>query len=80
MSKFVSHTIKVESLRKIKIHEAWRILLLPIVGATATVVHSLFFGVSILNIAVFAGMYVWVTLGLEVGFHRLFAHRAFTTC
>ncbi|NRA85949.1 MAG: fatty acid desaturase [Rhizobiales bacterium] len=79
MSQKKSPIIRVESLRLRKVKAAWRIFLMPIIGASTTVFYSIVFGVSLLNVVVFVGMYILVTIGLEVGFHRLFAHRAFST-
>ncbi len=75
----VSVVITSERVLAAKRRAALRTLLLPLVGAIVAVISSLVTGVGWVELAVFFGMFVWVTLGLEVGFHRLFAHRAFQT-
>ena len=71
--------IKSERVLRAKRRVALLTLILPIVGSIVTIVSALITGIGWVEIAVFVGMFTWATLGLEVGFHRLFAHKAFTT-
>ena len=73
----VSSFIKNEALRRGKRHSGLRTFLLPLGGASIAVAWAAVFGFNWLEVALLAGMFVLVTLGLEVGFHRLFAHHAF---
>lgn len=54
-------------------------LWLPIAGSAVAAVSAFWLPPGGLELAVALGMFVWVTLGLEVGFHRLVAHKAFET-
>ncbi len=49
----------------------------PTLGAVATVWFALTYGVSWIDMALLAVMYVLTSLGIEGGFHRFFSHRAF---
>lgn len=69
--------IRNEDLRRNKRKSALRTFWFPVLGATAGFTFAAFYGVGWLEIVLFAVMFFWATLGLEVGFHRLFAHRAF---
>ncbi len=52
---------------------------LPLAGSVAAVILAFRWGVGLFEIAALAVMYVLTVIGLEVGYHRLFAHRAFKT-
>lgn len=69
--------IKSEQLRRGKRRAALRTFLVPLIGASAGLLWTAMYGVGWLEFVLFAVMFAWVTLGLEVGFHRLFAHHAF---
>lgn len=69
--------IKNDALFRAKSTVARRTLYLPILGSIATVAYAAYAGFGWVEVAVFLLMFAWVTLGLEVGFHRLFAHNAF---
>lgn len=71
--------IKSERVRAAKRRAALRTLLLPLLGAIVAVASSLLTGIGWAELAAFGVMFVWAMLGMEVGFHRLFAHRAFQT-
>jgi stearoyl-CoA desaturase (Delta-9 desaturase) len=47
---------------------------LPFAAFIAAIV---LFNVSVLNLAILAGMYLLTAMGVTVGYHRLFTHRAF---
>lgn len=68
-----------ESLRKAKKKQALLVLWLPIIGSVIAFINSYYMGLSGIDVAVFLFMFSWATLGLEVGFHRLFSHKAFKT-
>jgi len=71
--------VKHQSVYRAKRRQALRTLLLPTTGTVIALTTIYFVGVGWLEIALFLLMFSWVTLGLEVGFHRLFAHKAFKT-
>jgi len=52
-------------------------LVVPSIGAMAAIYWAVTRGISIATIAVFFAFYVLTTVGLTVGFHRLFTHKAF---
>lgn len=68
-----------ESIRKSKRRVALATLVLPIIGTAVAVGSAFVTGIGWVEIGILALMFTWATLGLEVGFHRLFAHRAFRT-
>ncbi|AUG55955.1 acyl-CoA desaturase (plasmid) [Thalassospira marina] len=49
----------------------------PAIGAVATVVVSLTYKVTSLDLVLFAVMWLFSGLGISVGYHRLFTHRTF---
>jgi stearoyl-CoA desaturase (Delta-9 desaturase) len=50
---------------------------LPTLGAAATVVFAIAYGVTWVDVGLLAAFYLITSLGVEGGFHRFFAHRAF---
>lgn len=56
---------------------AWFTVGLPVLGTLLAVVLAVRDGVSGLEIALLAVMYLLTALGVEVGMHRFFSHRAF---
>jgi stearoyl-CoA desaturase (delta-9 desaturase) len=52
--------------------------IVPLLGAVVAAALVLAGEVSLLDLALFAGMYIVAVLGVTVGFHRLLAHRSFT--
>jgi stearoyl-CoA desaturase (delta-9 desaturase) len=52
---------------------------LPFAGVVMAVVLSWLWGFSWVNVGLLVGMYLASMLGVTVGFHRLFTHRAFQT-
>lgn len=50
---------------------------LPFLGCIAAIFWAWRFGLSLLDLELFLGMYVLTTLGVTAGFHRLFTHRSF---
>ncbi len=55
------------------------VILLPIVGLIAAIVHAWGWGVGWTEVLLMLGMYIATGLGITVGFHRLFTHKSFTT-
>jgi stearoyl-CoA desaturase (delta-9 desaturase) len=52
---------------------------LPFAGVVAAVLLTWLWGFSWVNVGLLVGMYLASMLGVTVGFHRLFTHRAFQT-
>ena len=62
--------------------QRWRVLVLnlvPLAGCLAAALDSVRHGVSSLNLALLVVFYTLSAIGVEVGFHRLFAHGAYST-
>ncbi len=55
------------------------VILVPFAGLIGAMVLVWGRGFDWLNLGLLVGMYVATVLGISVGFHRLFAHRAFAT-
>jgi len=53
------------------------VILLPLVGLIAAIVHAWGWGVGWTEIGLLIGMYIATGLGITVGFHRLFTHSSF---
>ena len=66
-------------LRKIQQLFSYGIILIPLAGAIATISLLGSTGVTKLDIAVLIVMYALSMAGITVGYHRLFAHKAFQT-
>jgi acyl-CoA synthetase (AMP-forming)/AMP-acid ligase II/fatty-acid desaturase len=56
---------------------AWVMVVTPLVGLAAAIWLSWGRGVGLTELGLLAGMYVATVLGVEVGLHRHFSHRAF---
>ncbi len=54
-------------------------VVVPFIGVVVAVVSLWGVGVSWLHLALLAGMYLITALGISVGYHRLFSHKAFKT-
>jgi stearoyl-CoA desaturase (delta-9 desaturase) len=54
-------------------------ILIPVAGTVAALILASIYGIGLLELGLLAGMYVLTSVGVEVGFHRCFAHRAFET-
>jgi stearoyl-CoA desaturase (delta-9 desaturase) len=59
-----------------KIH-AVAIVLLPTLGLLAAIALAFRYGITAVDLALFAGMSVLTQVGISVGYHRHFSHRAF---
>ncbi|HMI88052.1 MAG TPA: acyl-CoA desaturase [Polyangiaceae bacterium] len=60
----------------------WRVMafnLIPLLGCVVAGLLALQYGVSSVDIGLFAAFYVLCCFGVELGFHRHFAHNAFGT-
>jgi stearoyl-CoA desaturase (Delta-9 desaturase) len=67
-----------------RVHAAYRrdslvIVVLPAVGALAAVAWAAAYGVTRLDLVLLVVAYSIASIGIDVGFHRHFAHRAFDT-
>lgn len=56
---------------------AWVTVGVPTLGALATIPFALEYGVATSDVVLLVLMYALTSLGIEAGFHRFFAHRAF---
>jgi stearoyl-CoA desaturase (delta-9 desaturase) len=54
-------------------------LVLPIIGLFLAAIDVWYYGLSLLDIGLFVGMYLWAVLGIELGFHRYLTHRSLKT-
>jgi stearoyl-CoA desaturase (Delta-9 desaturase) len=66
----VSFTVRLVSLA---------FVILPFLGLLGAVILSWGWGFTWVELALLASMYVLTTLGITVGYHRLFSHRSFET-
>jgi stearoyl-CoA desaturase (delta-9 desaturase) len=55
------------------------IVILPLLGLVAAIILLWGIGFSWVHLGLLLGMYVVTTVGITVGFHRLFTHRSFET-
>ncbi len=55
------------------------IVILPFLGLVASVVFFWGWGLSWVELSLFAGMYLLTGFGITVGYHRLFTHNSFET-
>src|SRR5262245_27714842 len=55
------------------------LVVLPLLGLAAAIVLLWGWGFGWVELGLLLGMYVVTTLGVTVGFHRLFTHRSFET-
>lgn len=55
------------------------LVVVPFLGVAAALAVSVRHGVRLVDLALLAAMYALTTAAITVGFHRLFAHRAFRT-
>lgn len=53
--------------------------IIPVIGTVAAVWSAWWIGIGWLELCLLASMYALTTLGIELGFHRYFSHRAFQT-
>ncbi len=54
-------------------------VLVPFIGVIGAVTYFWGHGVDLIDLGLFAGMYSLTVIGIDVGLHRLVAHRAFQT-
>src|SRR5262249_41402183 len=74
-----SITVENQPLQAAQRRMALGTIVTPSVGTAAALALAPVTGVSALDLALLVGMYVLTSVGIEVGFHRSFAHRAFET-
>jgi len=70
-------TLSSPQLKKFQLIHALVLLLLPAMGTGVAFVLWFFYGVSPVTVTVSVVFYLLTMLGGSVGYHRLFAHRAF---
>ncbi|HZI86216.1 MAG TPA: fatty acid desaturase [Pyrinomonadaceae bacterium] len=58
---------------------AFGVVVLPLVGFIVAMIQLWKYGISVVDVALLAVMYVVTIIGETVGYHRHFAHRAFDT-
>ena len=74
-----SITVGTPEIRAAQRRMAQATILIPFAGTVAALVLASIYGIGVLEIALLSGMYVLTSVGVELGFHRCFAHRAFET-
>lgn len=74
-----SITVENPALRAAQRRMALATIVVPFAGAIAAVALAFKYGVGVTEIALLVTMYIFTSVGIEVGFHRLFAHRSFGT-
>jgi stearoyl-CoA desaturase (delta-9 desaturase) len=52
---------------------------LPFIGFVAAIISLWWFPVNAVDLGIFLGMYILMGIGISLGFHRYFTHRAFKT-
>ena len=72
-------TITNTRLQKIQQAFGYGVVLIPLAGAIATISLLGYIGVTKIDLALLIVMYTLTMLGITVGYHRLFAHKAFET-
>lgn len=55
------------------------VIVLPLPGLAGAIVLAWGWGVTWIDLALLAGLYLLTAIGITVGFHRLFVHRSFET-
>jgi stearoyl-CoA desaturase (delta-9 desaturase) len=74
-----SITVRDPKIRAAQRRMAVVTILIPVAGTVAALVLAAIHGVGVLDVVMLAGMFILTTAGIEVGFHRCFAHKAFDT-
>lgn len=69
--------IEVASVRRTKRTIALVTILVPTFGTALAIGLAIAYGIGALELGLLVGMYIVTMAGVEVGFHRFFAHRAF---
>ena len=72
-------SIKDTRLEKTQRFWSYSAILIPLIGAIATFGLLKYTGVTKLDLAMLVVMYALTTIGVTVGYHRLFSHNAFQT-
>jgi stearoyl-CoA desaturase (Delta-9 desaturase) len=65
--------------RRMQRNIALAVVIIPFLGFIAAIAQLWLYGIGRLELGMLAGTYALSTLGITVGFHRYFAHRAFQT-
>jgi stearoyl-CoA desaturase (Delta-9 desaturase) len=78
-SKRQKITIKNDYLIKLQLLHLWVTNLIPLLGTLIATILVWQIGIDILDIELLLSMYAMTMLGITVGFHRQFSHKAFQT-
>ena len=79
MSKYPAITADGKITRASRASALVFVLILPTIATAYAITQSCLHGFKREDLLIFSGMYVLNGLGVTVGYHRLFTHRAFTT-
>jgi stearoyl-CoA desaturase (delta-9 desaturase) len=74
-----SITVENTLIRKVQRNMAVVTVIVPFAGTIGAVLLAWYRGVGVLEIGLLVTTFILINFGLEVGFHRYFAHRAFAT-
>lgn len=74
-----SITVDNDAIRRAQRRMALATITIPFLGTVAAIALAVRNGVGAVELGLLAGMYLLTSLGIEFGFHRYFAHRAFET-
>ena len=72
-------TVTSDAFRSTQLIHAIGIVLLPLIGTVCALFFAFQVRFGIMEIVLFAVLYALSILGITAGYHRLFAHRAYTT-
>jgi stearoyl-CoA desaturase (Delta-9 desaturase) len=70
-------TVPQTRARRLQIGLAWVMVMTPVLGVVAAILFTWGRGVGPSDLFLLAVMYLFGVLGIEVGFHRYFSHKAF---
>lgn len=70
-------TIKSDRLKKVQQLHALAINVIPLLGSIVATAIAWQLGITLIEVEMLLGMYVLTQVGITVGFHRHFTHRAF---
>ena len=72
-------TIKSEALKTAYRRDSLVVVVLPALGFVGALAWAFAYGLNWMDAGLFVAMYVVASAGIDVGYHRYFAHRAFET-
>lgn len=71
--------IEVNHLKTSRLLHVLAIIVFPLLGLAIALISFEGKAITLLNLGLLLGMFVLTTIGIEVGYHRYFSHRAFKT-